>query len=81
MAEKERVDRQKEAIMTRRRAALADLAARTQAAQQPPPVVAETSSEESRPLFDTGPIRELARNAAIRTVRTVRRRPEVPTPV
>ena len=79
MAEKERVDRQKEAIMTRRRAALADLAARTQAAQQPPAVAAE-ASEESRPLFDTGPIRELARNAAIRTVRTVRRRPEDPNP-
>src|SRR5215207_4060886 len=81
MAEKERVDRQKEAILTRRRAALADLAARTQAASQVPAVAAEASDEASRPLFDTGPIRELARNAAIRTVRTVRRRPEVPTSV
>jgi Domain of unknown function (DUF4407) len=81
MAEKERVDRQKEAILTRRRAALADLAARTQAAAQVPAVAAEAADEASRPLFDTGPIRELARNAAIRTVRTVRRRPEVPTSV
>lgn len=77
MAEKERVDRQKEAILARRRAALAEVAARTQApAQVPAPV-----EEPARPIWDTGPIRELARNAAIRTVRTVRRRPEVPTSV
>lgn len=80
MAEKERVDRQKEAILARRRAALAQVAARTQAAQTPA-ASAEAPAEPSRQLFDTGPIRELARNAAIRTVRTVRRRPEdrVPT--
>jgi hypothetical protein len=79
MAEKERVDRQKEAIQTRRRAALADLAARAQAQQAP--AAAEAAAEPARQMWDTGPIRELARNAAIRTVRTVRRRPEVPTPV
>jgi len=81
MAEKERVDRQKEAILARRRAALAEVAARTQAAAQAPAAPAVTPEEPSRALFDTGPIRELARNAAIRTVRTVRRRPEVPTSV
>ncbi len=78
MAEKERVDRQKEAILARRRAALAEVAARTQAPAAQVPAAVE---EPSRPIFDTGPIRELARNAAIRTVRTVRRRPEVPTSV
>ena len=34
-----------------------------------------SAAEPSRPLWDTGPIRELARNAAVRTVRSVRRRP------
>jgi hypothetical protein len=76
MAEKERVDRQKEAILGRRRTALAEVAARTQA-----PVVAEAPAEPARQMWDTGPIRELARNAAIRTVRTVRRRPEDRVPV
>lgn len=78
MAEKERVDRQKEAILARRRAALAEVAARTQAPAASAPAAVE---EPSRPIFDTGPIRELARNAAVRTVRSVRRRTEdrVPT--
>ncbi|WP_324278389.1 DUF4407 domain-containing protein [Blastococcus brunescens] len=82
MAEKERVDRQKEAILARRKAALAEVAARTQAGVQAP-VAAEAPSEAARQMWDTGPIRELARNAAIRTVRSVRRRPEdrVPTSV
>ncbi|SNR56003.1 DUF4407 domain-containing protein [Blastococcus mobilis] len=82
MAEKERVDRQKEAILARRRAALTEVAARTQVPQQAP-VVADAPAEPARQMWDTGPIRELARNAAIRTVRTVRRRPEdrVPTTV
>jgi len=77
MAEKERVDRQKEAILTRRRAALAEVAARREQPAAPEPV------EVSRPMWDTGPIRELARSAATRTVRTVLRRPEdrVPTSV
>jgi hypothetical protein len=72
MAEKERIDRQKEALLARRRASLAELVtARTQAPAEAPNVAAEAS----RPLWDTGPIRELARNAAVRTVRSVRRRP------
>ncbi|TFV82790.1 DUF4407 domain-containing protein [Blastococcus sp. CT_GayMR20] len=79
MAEKERVDRQKEALLARRRAALAELVKpRTEAPADP-----TTVEEPSRQLWDTGPIRELARNAAVRTVRTVRRRPtdRVPTSV
>ena len=78
LAEKERVDRQKEAILARRRAALAEVAA-----PQAAPAAAERSAEPSRPIWDTGPILELARSAAVRTVRTVRRRPadRVPTAV
>jgi hypothetical protein len=77
MAEKERVDRQKEAILARRRAALADLASRVEA----PPVPVGAVPEPRQ--WDTGPIRDLARSAAARTVRTVLRRPEdrVPTSV
>jgi hypothetical protein len=78
MAEKERVDRQKEALLARRRASLAELVTvRASAAAEP------VVEEPSRPLWDTGPIRELARNAAVRTVRSVRRRPadRVPEPV
>ena len=80
MAEKERIDRQKEALLARRRVALAELVApRTSAPAEP----ANVAAEPSRPMWDTGPIRELARNAAVRTVRSVRRRPQdrVPTPV
>jgi hypothetical protein len=80
MAEKERVDRQKEAILARRRAALADLTSRPQPSPAPP---VEVPVEPSRQMWDTGPIRDLARSAAARTVRTVWRRPEdrVPTSV
>jgi hypothetical protein len=67
MAEQERVDRQKQAVIARRRAALADVVAGR-------PVATEEPAEPSR-MWDTGPIRELARNAAVRTVRSVRRRP------
>jgi Domain of unknown function (DUF4407) len=83
MAEKERVDRQKEAILARRRAAIADLAARAEAPRQAPAASAESLPEPRRREWDTGPIRDLARNAAARTVRTVLRRPEdrVPTSV
>jgi hypothetical protein len=79
MAERERIDRQKEALLARRRAALADLVAPRAAAPAEPAV----APEPSRQMWDTGPIRELARNAAVRTVRSVRRRPQdrVPTPV
>ncbi|TQN42086.1 uncharacterized protein DUF4407 [Blastococcus colisei] len=78
MAEKERVDRQKEAILARRRTALAEVAART---RTPQPAPVDVPPEPARQMWDTGPIRELARNAAIRTVRTVRRRPEDRVPV
>ncbi len=79
MAERERIDRQKDALLARRRAALADVAAPRAAAPAEPAVTAEPS----RAMWDTGPIRELARNAAVRTVRSVRRRPQdrVPTSV
>jgi Domain of unknown function (DUF4407) len=80
LAERERVDRQKEAILARRRAAVADLSAPRAEA---PPEPAAVAPEPSRQMWDTGPIRELARNAAVRTARTVRRRPadRVPTAV
>ncbi|WP_448627660.1 DUF4407 domain-containing protein [Geodermatophilus sp. URMC 64] len=80
MAEKERVDRQKEAVLARRRARLE--AARQEAVAVPPsPEVRQaagdpTDDEAGRRPWDTGPILELARNAAVRTVRSVRRRPE-----
>jgi hypothetical protein len=81
MAEKERVDRQKEAILARRRAALADRAVARPVPAPREPVAAP--GEPSRQMWDTGPIRDLARSAAARTVRTVLRRPEdrVPTSV
>jgi len=69
MAEQERVDRQKQAVIARRRAALADVVA-----GRPVAASVEEPAEPSR-MWDTGPIRELARNAAVRTVRSVRRRP------
>jgi hypothetical protein len=69
MAEQERVDRQKQAVMARRRAALADVVA-----GRPLATPVEEPAEPSR-MWDTGPIRELARSAAVRTVRSVRRRP------
>jgi len=68
MAEQERVDRQKQAVMARRRAALADVVAGR-------PVDVSPETPEPSRMWDTGPIRELARNAAVRTVRSVRRRP------
>jgi hypothetical protein len=70
MAEQERVDRQKQAVIARRRAALADVVA-----GRPVSTTTEESTSESSRMWDTGPIRELARNAAVRTVRSVRRRP------
>ncbi|MGY2065592.1 DUF4407 domain-containing protein [Blastococcus sp. SYSU DS0619] len=81
LAEKERVDRQKEAILARRRAALAEVAARVERERQVEPAPVEpVVGEEPRQLWDTGPIRELARSAAVRTVRSVRRRPGDRTP-
>ncbi|MGY1813309.1 DUF4407 domain-containing protein [Blastococcus sp. SYSU D00820] len=81
MAEMERVDRQKEVIRARQRAALAAMAA-AEAGPATAPVVpapAAPVDEGGRPLWDTGPIR-LARTAA-RTVRTARRRPTERMPV
>jgi hypothetical protein len=72
LAEKERVDRQRAAILARRRTAprvvsspVAEPAASEPAASEPVP---------PRRMWDTSPIR-LARSAAGRTVRSVRRRP------
>lgn len=67
LAEKERLDRQKEAILARRRPAPVEVPA-VESEDVPNVAVA-------RPIWDTGPIFELARSAAVRTVRTVRRRP------
>jgi hypothetical protein len=69
LAEKERLQRQKESILLRRRAAVA-LAAEEPAPVESPNVVVQ------RPLIDTGPIAELARSG-VRTLRSVRRRPPV----
>jgi hypothetical protein len=81
MAERERVDRQKAAILARRRTAVRDLAAAKP--EQAPATPASVGAEPPRQPWDTGPILGLARNAAARTVRSVRRRPvdRVPTSV
>ncbi len=81
LAEKERVDRQKEAILARRRAAVAEATAKTEAPAAP--AAQEDAAELPRQMWDTGPIRDLARSAAARTVRSVRRKPadRVPTAV
>src|SRR3954454_17767768 len=72
-AEKQRLARQREALLVRERAALARAAARAEAE-----AAAEESSgapvPSSRRMWDTGPILGLARNAAVRTVRSVTRR-------
>ena len=79
MAEKERVDRQKQAVLERRRARIALATERMAAPIPPSPEVRQAAVEDdeaARRLFDTGPILELARNAAARTVRSLRPRPE-----
>ncbi|MGY1632203.1 DUF4407 domain-containing protein [Geodermatophilus sp. SYSU D01186] len=75
MAEKERIDRQKEVVLARRRAAqaLAEEAARAAAPPVRPATAEAPAVPEPRQPWDTGPIR-LAR-AAARTVNSVRRRP------
>jgi hypothetical protein len=80
MAEKERVDRQKEQVLARRRARLAAAVAQRAAAdgEVPAPRTEAGADEPGRRTWDTGPILGLARTAASRTVRTMRRRPEVP---
>jgi septal ring factor EnvC (AmiA/AmiB activator) len=91
MAEQERVDRQKEAVLARRdarlmqaererAAAAARAAAEQRAAEQRAMAVPEPTTEETlRRPWDTGPIRGLA----ARTLRTVTRRngERVPEPV
>ncbi len=79
LAEKERVDRQKEQVLARRRARLAAAVAQraTGAGEVPVPRTESTADEPGRRTWDTGPIIGLARNAASRTVRTMRRRPDV----
>ncbi len=69
LAEKERLDRQKEAILARRRPTAVAVPTPAEPVEDAPNTAA------ARPVWDTGPIFELARNAAVRTVRTVRRRP------
>jgi len=72
LTEKERLERKREAILARRRAEVA----------APPTVAPAAIADEPAPraIFDTGPIVELARSAAARTVRSVRRRPQERVP-
>ncbi|WP_309229801.1 MULTISPECIES: DUF4407 domain-containing protein [unclassified Blastococcus] len=78
LAEKERVDRQKEQVLARRRARIAAAVAQREAAEQVPEPRTEAAPEDAgRRTWDTGPILGLARTAASRTVRTMRRRPDV----
>ncbi len=79
MAEKERVDRQKEQVLARRRARLAAAVAQRATAdgEVPTPRTESSAEEAARRPWDTGPIIGLARTAASRTVRTIRRRPDV----
>ncbi|MDT0276630.1 DUF4407 domain-containing protein [Blastococcus sp. DSM 46792] len=77
MAEKERVDRQKEQVLARRRARLAAAVAQRESGEVPAPRTESSAEESGRRMWDTGPIIGLAREAASRTVRTMRRRPDV----
>jgi hypothetical protein len=76
MAEKERVDRQKEQVLARRRARLAAAVAQRAVADVEVPAPRTESDEPGRRPWDTGPIFGLARTAASRTVATIRRRPD-----
>ncbi|RFU21183.1 DUF4407 domain-containing protein [Geodermatophilus marinus] len=76
LAEKDRIERRKEAILARRRPAPAPAPAPAAAAAPVvPPAPGDPEVPEPRQPWDTGPILTAARNAAVRTVRTVRRRP------
>lgn len=77
LAEKERVDRQKEQVLARRRARLAAAVAQRESGEVPAPRTESSAEEAGRRMWDTGPIIGLAREAASRTVRTMRRRPDV----
>ena len=76
MAERDRVERQKEALRARRRRAVVQAAAQVQQPAQP----AQYEENTGRRMWDTGPIVGLARNAAARTVRSVTRRPSTRVP-
>jgi hypothetical protein len=79
LAERERIDRQKEQVLARRRAAVARQAALDRAAAAEPAVAPEAPAEpvgdDGWKPWDTSPAIRLARQAAGRTVRAVRRRP------
>jgi hypothetical protein len=82
MAEKDRVERQKQDLLARRRSA--DLRFAERMRSEPKAEAPEVAPQENgRRMWDTGPIVGLAREAAVRTVRSVRRRTEdrVPEPV
>src|SRR4051794_20031631 len=67
-AEKQRLARQREALLVRERAALVRAAARAEAeAAAEESSGAQVPSLSSRRMWDTGPILGLARNAAVRT--------------
>jgi hypothetical protein len=68
MAERDRIERQKQALLARRRRAVVPQP-EAEATPEPAP---ETPG---RRIWDTGPIVGLAREAAVRTVRSVTRRP------
>ena len=70
MAERDRIERQRDALRARRRRAVVPAA---EPVQQP--AAAEAREETGRRMWDTGPIVGLARDAAVRTVRSVTRRP------
>src|SRR3954449_271113 len=73
-AEKQRLARQREALLVRERAALARAAARAEAEAAAEELTGAQVPSSSRRVWDPGPILGLARNAAVRTVRTVTRR-------
>jgi hypothetical protein len=77
LAEKERVDKQKEQVLARRRARLAAAVAARESGEIPAPRTESPTEDAGRRMWDTGPIIGLAREAASRTVRTMRRRPDV----
>jgi hypothetical protein len=76
LAEKERVDKQKEQVLARRRARLAAAVAARETGEIPVPRAESSPDDAGRRMWDTGPIIGLAREAASRTVRTMRRRPD-----
>ncbi|SFL37179.1 DUF4407 domain-containing protein [Geodermatophilus ruber] len=76
MAERERIERQKEAVLARRRTAVAALAEPpAPVPEEPADAEPEDPAAEARHLWDTSPVLFKARTAAARTVRSVRRRP------